>query len=497
MIRWLRRLALAVGFPLVLGATFGTCFVTLRLVQARWFHAPVASERTEQKQAYLDALPTVDPSRAPSIVVVFFDDLGWGDLSVQGNPLIHTPRIDRAAAEGLRFTHFYSASPVCSPSRASLLTGRYPPRAGVGTHVFFPRESGLGLLRLAFGLANELPRDEILLPEILNAAGYATGMVGKWHLGGEPGHRPMDFGFDRYLGVLWSNDMWPLHLYEGDEILESDMRGAGSFFGEHDEEDAPAGGIDQSRLTARYTEAAVAFIAEHRDEPFFLYVAHTSPHVPHYPSREFAGRSEGGVYGDVVEDLDRSTGAILDALEEHGVADDTLVFITSDNGADYAGSPGALRGRKGQTHEGGQRVPMIVRWPGRIAAGGTTDAMAMNIDLLPTVLGELGLPLPEDREIDGRDLGPLLAAGGRGESPHRELFYFPQYGALPEAVRDERFKYRLDTGERFRRRAHLARMDAGFEAHDLRHKHPKTAARLAAALEAKRAEFDANPRGWR
>ena len=498
MLRALRLAALVVGYPLVLFVALGLVFGGFRLAQAKWFAAVAEPERLETKQRYLASLGSVEPGRAPNFVVILFDDLGWGDLSIQGNELIDTPRIDRAAAEGVRLEHFYASSSVCTPSRASLLTGRYPPRAGVSGHVFFPDESWMGLLRRAAGVANELPRDEILLPEVLSAAGYATGMVGKWHLGGAAGHRPRDFGFDSYFGVLWINDMAPLHLYRGDEIIEHDERPIGWFggSGERDEErPLGAGGVDQTRLTQRYTDQAIAFLKARREEPFFLYVAHTFPHVPHYASGEYAGQSEGGRYGDVVEDLDRSTGAILDAIEQLGIAGETLVLITSDNGADYGGSAGGLRGRKGEILEGGQRVPFVARWPGRLPADVVSNEMAMNIDIFPTLLSLAGLPLPKDRTIDGRDLSALLETDGA--SPHDQLFYFPMVGSLPEAVRDERFKLLRSSGDLGRDRPHLTRLDADSEAHDLRSKHPAEAARLEAVLAAKREEFEHNLRGWR
>ena len=463
MLRVLRLAALAIGIPLVIAIVLGLAVLGFRLAQVKWFGSIPQPERMEQKQRYLESLPVVDPDRAPNFVVIFFDDLGWGDLSVYGNALIDTPRIDRAASEGVRLTHFYSASSACTPSRAALLTGRYPPRAGVGSHVYFPEESWIGLARRVGGLGNELPRDEVLLPEVLRAGGYATAMVGKWHLGGGNGHRPTDFGFDEFFGVHWSNDMYPLHLYRGSEIIERDGRPE-SGFGEHDEErPLGPGGVDQTRLTQRYTDEAIAFLEARHEQPFFLYVAHTFPHVPHYPSREYAGESDGGVYGDVVEDLDRSTGG--------------------------------LRGRKGEILEGGQRVPMIARWPGRVPVGGASDAMAMNIDVFPTLLSLAGLPQPTDRSIDGLDLTSLLTQGA--PSPHELLFYFPVLGSLPEAVRDERFKLLRSTGFPGRDRPHLTRIDAALESHDLRAKYPDVESRLAAALEAKRDEFQRNVRGWR
>ncbi len=487
-------MALGIGYPALMIVMIGVVALAARLLQVTLFYAPPAPEHMEQKQRYLASLPAVDPASAPSFVVILFDDLGWGDLSSQGNRLIATPRIDRAAAEGLRMSHFYSASSVCTPSRAALLSGRFPPRTATDRHVYFPRQMALGLLRRVLGAPNELPRDEILIPEVLGAAGYATGMIGKWHLGGIPGHRPSDFGFQSWYGVLWSNDMVPLHLYRDDVIVQRDARPEW-WFGERDEErPLEPRGVDQSTLTERYTAEAIAFLEENRERPFFLYLAHTFPHVPHYASRGQAGESQGGVYGDVVEDLDHSTGAILDALARLGLEERTLVMITSDNGADYGGSPGALRGRKGETYEGGQRVPMILRWPNRVAAG-ESDAMAMNTDLFPTMLSLAGLTLPEDRIVDGRDLSGVLAKDET--SPHEYLYYFPLLASRPEAVRDARFKYLLATGDPGRDRPHLTRIDADLEAHDLRQKHPEVARRLGAALDTKRQEIAENRRGWR
>ncbi|MBW2315775.1 MAG: sulfatase [Deltaproteobacteria bacterium] len=469
--------------------------LTARYVQARFLLGPAEPTHLAQKERYLASLPEVSPT-APSFVVIFFDDLGYGDLSSYGNRLIDTPAIDLAAEEGLRMTSFYSASSVCTPSRAALLTGRYPPRTLTDRHVYFPDDSLIGTGRRMLGWANELPRDEITLAEALGEAGYATAMVGKWHLGGRPGHHPVDFGFQSWFGVLYSNDMVPLDLYRGREVIHEDLRSPGLFgSGERDEaRPLGPGGIDQRELTERYTDESIAFLEANRERPFFLYLAHTFPHVPHYASKGHAGESEGGVYGDVVEDLDRSTGAILAALDRLGLAETTAVFITSDNGADYNGSPGPLRGRKGEILEGGQRVPMIVRWPGRVAARSESHEPAMNTDLFPTLLSLAGLPLPTDREIDGRDLTALLE--GRAGSPHEPLYFFPVLDSLPGAVRSGPFKYLRSTGDLGRDRSHLSRVDRDEEGHELSKLHPEEAVRLEAALEEMRSQVEANPRGW-
>lgn len=497
--RWMRGLALGTGTAVLLVLALAVVGIGLRWLQVKLFPTPLGGERLEAKRDYLDAVPPVEPEAAPNFVIVLFDDLGWGDLSSYGSRLIRTPRIDALAAEGLRMTDFYSASPVCSPSRAALLTGRDPVRSHTHNHVFFSEASPIATLRRMLGVGNELPRDEILLPEVLAAAGYATGMVGKWHLGGRPGHLPNDFGFQDFYGVLWSNDMQPLHVYRNDEIERADEtpRQRLAAFRDEDAGVEPEG-VDQRQLTRRYTEEAIRFVEANRDRPFFLYVAHTFPHVPHFPDPEHAGESPGGVYGDVVEDLDRSTGALVRAIDRLGLGRETLVVVTSDNGADYGGSPGRLRGRKGEVLEGGQRVPMVARWPGRITAGRVSREMAMQTDLFPTLLALAGISPPDDRVIDGRDLGAFLLGPPGTAGPHEHLFYSPVVrGRLPVAVRDARFKYLRSTGDTGRDKPILTDLRLDEESHDLMRRHPEVGARLAEALERRRSALDENPRGWR
>jgi arylsulfatase A-like enzyme len=266
------------------------------------------------------------------------------------------------------------------------------------------------------------------------------------------------------------------------------------FASERDElQPLPGKGVDQRQLTEMYTQEAIEFLESAKDDPFSLYLAHSFPHVPHYPSDKFANTSQGGTYGDVIEGLDRSTGALMRALDRLGLSENTIVLITSDNGAAYNGSPGNLRGRKGQTLEGGQRVPMIVRWPGRVEPGRVSDAMAMNIDIFPTLLQASALPLPGDRIIDGRDLLDLLH--GKESSPHEFLFYFPVIQTLPDAIRDSAFKLTETTGDFGRSRMHLSRLDGDAEAYDVQNLFAEEAASLMYALQVKQAEVSDNPRG--
>ncbi|MET3665716.1 sulfatase-like hydrolase/transferase [Caulobacter sp. 1776] len=455
------------------------------LTKAAAMNAEPAADHSAQKQAYLASVKPVTGHR-PNIVVLLFDDLGYGDLSSYGNRLIKTPNIDALASRGLKLTQFYSGSPVCTPSRAALLTGRYPTRSRAANHVFFPTDNPMARIRRSAGYANAIPADEILLPEVLSRAGYRTGAFGKWHLGDTPGHRPTDLGFQTYFGVLYSNDMTPLPIYRGEAV------------------DTPPDKTDQHTLTERFTDEAIGFMRANAGQPFFAYVPFTAPHLPHYPNPKHQGVSEGGVYGDVVEDLDANVGRIMKAIDELGIADDTIVIVTSDNGGDQGGSVGDLRGRKGETYEGGMRVPGFVIWPGKTKPGSVSDAMAMNIDLFPTLLAMLGVPSPTDRILDGRDMTSMLSGG---PSPHDYLYYVTAYSGEFQAVRDADFKYRTVISEKwplaptgtaapYGARPALYNLSGDNESHDVSLKHPDEAKKLAERLAAFRADAERNPRGW-
>jgi arylsulfatase A len=392
---------------------------------------PAREPRLAVKAALRNAAP-------PNIVFIVADDLGYGDLGCYGGRVIGTPHIDRLAAEGVRFTDFYACAAVCAPARAGLLTGRYPLRSGVIGNPY-PAEEPLRR-RLARGLGNllhglgvvdireqtagpGLPARELTLAEALKQAGYRTGMVGKWHLGDfsqAAQFNPRRHGFDAFFGVPHSNDMRPFPLYRDENEVEADM------------------GLNQARLTGLYTREAIAFIEAAGQAPFFLYLAHTFPHQPLFASAAFAGRSAAGKYGDAVAEIDWSVGQILDTLAQQGIDRRTLIFFLSDNGPWFEGSPGGLRGRKGQSYEGGFRVPLLVRGPGRLPAGRVIQAPAMNIDLFPTVLDLVGLALPTDRIVDGRSLWAEI--NGAAAPPVERALYFYHYDQL-EGLRLGNWKY--------------------------------------------------------
>ena len=363
------------------------------------------------------------PNRAngattPNVVLIFCDDMGYGDIGPFGskNP---TPNLDRMAAEGAKFTDFYVAQAVCSASRAALLSGCYSNRVSIQGAL--PPDARVGI-----------HPSETLMPEVFKSRGYATGMVGKWHLGDAPRFLPTRNGFDEYFGLPYSNDMWPRHpeskfpdlpLMEGEKKIELNP--------------------DQRKLTTAYTERAVSFIERNKSRPFFLYVAHSMPHVPLFVSDKFKDKTGLGLYADVIAEIDWSVGQILDALKRHGVDENTLVIFTSDNGpwlsyGDHGGSPGPLREGKTTTFEGGVRVPCVMRWPGKIPAGSVVSEVAATIDLVPTFAELIGASPSADRIIDGKDIGPLMRSEPGAKSPHEAFYYF--WGRRLQAVRSGKWK---------------------------------------------------------
>lgn len=478
------------GYLTIIFFTFLLGYFLYYYVNAKYFYQPTEPVHLSQKTDYLASISGNKTQEKPNVIIIFFDDLGYGDLSCYGNQLIKTPNIDSVAANGLKMTSFYAASPVCTPSRAALLTGRYPIRSNTHQHVFFPENSGVATYRKMRGYKNEIPKDEILLAEPLQALGYKTAMIGKWHLGDRKEHLPNDFGFESYYGVHFSNDMKPFDVYQNEEITIT------------------AEEVKQENLTENYTQEATKFIRENKDSPFFLYFAHTFPHVPHYASEKHSGKSEGGLYGDVVEDLDRSVGNIMKTLEELDLEENTLVIITSDNGADYHGSAGNQRGRKQETYEGGQLIPMLVYWKGKIEKNTVSDAMAMNIDIFPTILSVLGIPLPEDRIIDGKNLLPIWTKNSK--SPHQFLYYFSAFGGKLVAIRGEKYKYHRRQQKAFINPFYpypnpltlfadstLSDLNRDTEAHNLAMKYPEITQDLHTQLEKMDNDLAKNPRGWK
>ncbi len=389
----------------------------------------VASRRDFMKSCGLGALGLAAASsrtsaaaggaKPPNVIIIFADDLGYGDLGCYGHPTFKTPNLDLMAAQGARFTNFHSTCPYCAPSRASLLTGRYQFRNGV-TRNNAP-DSGRDYY---FGI----PDSELLLGEAFQQAGYATSCIGKWHLGYHDRYNPTRHGFDEYFGILYSNDMRPVQLVENETVVEYP--------------------VIQATLTKRYTGRALDFIERNREKPFFLYLPYAMPHKPLAASEAFyTPETRDDLYADVIRELDWGVGQILDKLEALDLAENTLVIFTSDNGPWYGGSTGGRRGMKGDTWEGGYAVPMIARMPGTIPEGHVTNQLAATIDLFPTVLKRAGITLPETEELgghtvpvraklDGKDIWPLMTSGA--ESPRESLFVLKSETLA--AVRTQRWK---------------------------------------------------------
>jgi len=408
----------------------------------------------------------------PNIVLINCDDLGYGDLGCYGSSVNKTPAIDRMAAEGMRFTDFYMASPVCSPSRGAMLTGCYPPRIGFGSFdgrwVLFPgQELGLN-------------PEEITIAKLLKEQGYATQIVGKWHCGDQKEFLPTRHGFDHYYGIPYSNDMGrqkeddvypPLPLLRDEEVVQAQP--------------------DQRGITERYVEECVRFMRQKAAEetPFFLYLAHMHVHLPHYPPERFVRESDNGVYGAAVACIDWATDVLLRELEALGLDDNTLVIFTSDNGSrarDEGGSNAPLRSTKGTTWEGGQRVPCIVRWPGEIAAGSMCQELALSMDFYPTLAGIAGAQVPTDRIIDGKDMRPLLFSEQGAASPHEAFFYYKRNSI--EAVRSGQWKLHLRKDDAQVQELYDLAVDIG-ETDNVYAQHPQVVGELMEKVEACRRDI--------
>ncbi len=393
-------------------------------------------------------------SRGPNFILVLMDDMGYGDMGCYGPTPICTPHMDEIAARGMRFTQMYSLAPVCTPSRCGLLTGRYAQRVGL-PRVLFPKDtSGLGA-------------SERTVADCLRPLGYATCAIGKWHLGCRPEHHPCRHGFDRFFGLPYSNDMQPLPLYRDEEVLET--------------------AVDQASLTRRYTDFAIDFVRDHRDGPFFLYLAHTMPHIPLHVEPGFRGRSAAGTYGDTIECIDAHLGRLLGELRALGLEDNTLIMVTSDNGPWFEGSTGGLRGRKFEVYEGGVRSPFVAQWPAVIAPGAVCEEPSCFLDLLPTLVGLAGGTAPQDRVIDGRDIGPLMRGQG---APTRDALYFYTDNSL-NAVREGHWKLHVARGPDGKNRAQMPQLfNLGIdpsESYNLADRHSEVVHRLRALMDA----FDA------
>ncbi len=401
-------------------------------------------------------LTAVAHAERPNLVVILTDDQGYADLGCFGSKTIKTPNIDRMARDGVRLTSFYAAAPICTPTRAALMTGCYATRIGLPTPLHVYDKIGLN-------------GDEVTLPEVLRQHGYRTACIGKWHLGHTPNHYPTRHGFDVYWGT-------PLgHMFNRPAVGKAVGDTSDLFLNGEKRIPFPANGL----LTERLTEVAVDFIEENKSRPFFLLLAHPMPHEPLAVSGRFAGVSKGGLYGDVIECIDWSTGQILDALQQNKLAEKTVVLFTSDNGPKQGhGSAAPLRGFKHEAYEGGVRVPCVAYAPGRIPAGGAIDAVTTIMDIYPTFAGLAGAAVSDRQVVDGKDLWPLLSGQPDAKAPHDAFFYFVRHGVLA-GVRQGRWKLLKQKGkvELYDLKADIS------ESHNLAAGQPQIVKRLGVRME--------------
>ena len=433
----------------------------------------------------LAAEPTLKADTAvqkPNFIVINIDDMGYADIGPFGSKLNRTPNLDRMAKEGRKLTSFYAA-PVCSPSRASLMTGSYAKRALPIPHVLFP-ESAIGL-----------SPGEVTVAEVLKGAGYATAIIGKWHLGDQPEFLPNAQGFDLHFGLPYSNDMGPIADGVRSDLGKPIPKDKGTGKGQPPLPLLRNGTVvkrvlpdDQQSLVEIYTDEAVKFIAEKKTVPFLLYLPHNAVHFPVYPGKKWAGKSPNGIYSDWVEEVDWSVGRIFDAVRDNGLAEKTLVIFTTDNGGTPRAVNTPLRGNKGSTLEGGMRVPTIAWWPGKIPAGTQTDAIAGMFDILPTFAALAGATLPADRNLDGANIWPLLAGAPDAKPAHETFFYFN--GLRLNAVRHGDWKLQIAMGnnagkaaEKFEPKLYNLKTDIG-EATDVAAANPEIVAKLQALIAA-------------
>lgn len=485
--------------------------------QKKYFADNLHTNEHQDYLASIEKLSATEKNDAVNIIVILMDDLGWGDLSCFSSKSISTPNLDRLAREGTVLENCYASSPVCSPSRFGLLTGRYPCR-GLIEHVFFPtievhskyitthgyerpeeEENGKASRRFIETtreiyknqnenmIVNGILQDEITIAEILQARGYRTGMFGKWHLGDVSPHLPNDKGFDYFFGAHYSNDMCPYHFWRNQEIAI----------------EAP---LEQSRITEYLNDELFTFISSSSDNPFFAYYASPWPHHPLNSGKKFAGTSKGGVYGDCIEEFDHGIGQLISLLAEKNILDNTVIFFTSDNGPWHQGSSGLHRGRKGNCFDGGQIVPTICYWKNKFV-NKTIKEQAMNIDFLPTLCELVNIELPRDRIIDGRSLLPLLT-GKTDQSPHEYLIYINSLVKISDnqgfAVRTrDNFKYyqaaNSENSAYKNMMIHPFLFDLNYdpdESYDVKKNYPDKYAELKALLDKFNTSIEKNPRGW-